>query len=144
MKRYSVSDVKNNPEKIYVFGDNLIKKGFAGQAVIRVCQNTIGIPTKRVPSMRENSFFSDKRDELRAVVFALNKVRDALVEGKTIVLPEDGIGTGLAQMGERSPIIFKKMNEYLQKLNSNYMKKSEISSSLDENKREVPSSTISL
>lgn len=58
---FSIEQCLHNPDKIYVFGDNLIKKGLGGQAQIRNCPNAFGISTKRFPSMSLDSFFSDKR-----------------------------------------------------------------------------------
>jgi len=40
--RYSISDVQSNPNKIYVFGDNLQRTGTGGQAVIRNNENAFG------------------------------------------------------------------------------------------------------
>lgn len=42
---------------------------------------------------------------------AFEKIDKAIAEGKTIVFPEDGLGTGLAQLKEKAP----KTWEYLQK-----------------------------
>ena len=64
-KIFSVEDCNNNPNKIYIFGDNLCSVGKGGQAVIRDCNNVFGIPTKRTPSMDSNAFFSDNFDEYR-------------------------------------------------------------------------------
>ena len=66
VERYSVELCKKNPEIIFVFGDNLLEIGKAGQAIIRDCENSFGIPTKRKPCTKENCYFSDKEDELFA------------------------------------------------------------------------------
>ena len=73
-KHFSVEDCNNNPDKIYVFGDNLIHKGKGGQAIIRDCHNAYGIPTKRLPSMDSDSFFNDEFDEYEAVKSAIEKL----------------------------------------------------------------------
>ena len=116
-KHFSVEDCNNNPDKIYVFGDNLIHKGKGGQAIIRDCRNTYGIPTKRLPSMDEDSFFNDDFDEYEAVKSAIEKLIILKHSRKdtTFVFPEDGLGTGLAQMNIKSPKLFKYMNEQLNK-----------------------------
>lgn len=102
---------EENGNKIFVFGDNLLKKGMAGQAVIRNMPNAYGIPTKRAPSMHQNSFFSDKADEMDSVVSALRKLYViAQKTGRTVVFPYNGLGTGLAEMDVHSPKIFEKMN----------------------------------
>ena len=115
-KIFSVKDCNNNPNKIYIFGDNLCGVGNGGQAIIRDCHNAYGIPTKRLPSMGPASFFSDEFDEYEAVKFTIEKLvmRYPLKE-ITFVFPTDGLGTGLAQMKTKSPKLFKYMNEQLNK-----------------------------
>ena len=116
-KHFSVEDCNNNPDKIYVFGDNLIHKGKGGQAIIRDCPNTFGIPIKRLPSIDSDSFFNDEFDEYEAVKSAIEKLAVMKYSRKevTFVFPTDGLGTGLAQMKTKSPKLFKYMNEQLNK-----------------------------
>ena len=103
--RIEVTDCKANPSTIYVFGDNLIKKGKAGQAIIRDESNAFGIPTKRLPSMSKQAFFSDKIDEIKAVQVRLDKLSELGKQGVKIVLPSNKIGSGLAKLWEKSPKI---------------------------------------
>lgn len=98
---------RQHPEIVFVFGDNLIQKGKAGQACIRDEPNAFGIPTKRLPSMSEHAFFSDQPDELCAVVQSLTFLL-GLSESRRIVFPME-LGTGLAKMPEKSP----KIHEFL-------------------------------
>jgi len=121
INKYDVNTVLTNPNKIYVFGDNLKGCGKAGQAIIRDCPNTIGIPTKREPSMNSSSFFSDKEDEYIAVFSVLALIKEKLRENKIIVMPLNGIGTGYAQMYKKSPKLYKKMVSYIQELEPNYL-----------------------
>lgn len=109
---FSVDLCKVNPDKIYVFGDNLIGKGKKGQAIIRDCQNSFGVPTKRLPAMTEQAFFADREDEMQAVLESLRKLY-RLSKDYTLVFPKAGLGTGLAQMEKRSPEIFKLMKAIL-------------------------------
>jgi hypothetical protein len=111
---YTVEDLRNNPDKVFVFGDNLKGYGKAGQAIIRDEPNAFGIPTKRYPSKDEWAYFSDKLDEEKAVTQAL-RVLYVLAQSKTIVFPEDGIGTGLARMSKKSPLLFDKMSHVLKR-----------------------------
>ena len=97
-----------NQEKIFVFGDNMVRKGKGGQAVIRDCPNAFGIATKRYPSMNEDAFFSDQPDEFDVVMNDLRQLYK-LSKSHTIVFPVGGIGTGLAQMEKRSFAIWSKM-----------------------------------
>lgn len=102
------------PDHVFVFGDNLAGYGKGGQAVIRSEMNTLGIPTKRYPSMAAGSFFTDQNCEREHVLKAL---RDLYCIGKqrTIVFPSKGLGTGLAKMPQYSPKIFEEMNDILLK-----------------------------
>ncbi len=101
------AEIRKYRDRLYVFGD-LERKGYGGQA--RECRgepNAIGIPTKRAPSMRESAVFSDADYELWAgtTKAAWNTLRDAVLEGKTVVFPKAGLGTCLAQLAERAPRI---------------------------------------
>lgn len=95
----------------FVFGDNLIRKGRAGQAVIRNEPNGFGVPTKRLPSMRPKSFFTDREDEVSAVQEAINEIISMVNDGVTIVLPKNKIGSGLARLKSNSPIIANMVDE---------------------------------
>lgn len=110
--RYDVASLRASPEKVFVFGDNLLRRGTAGQAVIRHEPNAFGIPTKRFPSMKREAFFSDQPGERADVMGAL---RELYVLGKKriIVFPSSGLGTGLAQMAQRSPSIYQEMTHVL-------------------------------
>jgi hypothetical protein len=44
--------IKASPLKVFLFGDNLVKRGRAGQAaVMRGMPNCVGVPTKKYPSI---------------------------------------------------------------------------------------------
>ena len=111
-KPYTPELLRQNPEKIYVFGDNMKRYGKGGQAVIRDEPNAFGIATKRYPSMEDWAFFSDKDDEFDCV---LNDLRGLYVLSKThtIVFPRAGIGTGLAKMELKSFALWSRMNSIL-------------------------------
>lgn len=100
------------PDKIFVFGDNMKRYGKRGQASIRDYPNAFGVATKRYPSMEAWAFFSDKEDELE---FVRNDLRNLyrLGQEKTIVFPAAGIGTGLADMKNKSPKVWSYMNQIL-------------------------------
>ena len=49
--KYSVDLLNKYPHVIFVFGDNMIRKGKGGQAIISDCQNSFGISTKRYPKI---------------------------------------------------------------------------------------------
>lgn len=110
---YSVALLREEPDKVFVFGDNLVRAGRGGQAVIRCEPNAFGVPTKRLPSMREDAFFGDRDDERAAVLDSLRRLY-ALGRGCVIVFPAAGLGTGLAQMPSRSPRLYKEMTHLLE------------------------------
>ena len=67
-RNYTPLMLRDKPEKIYVFGDNMKRYGKRGQAVIRDEPNAFGVATKRHPSMYDWAFFSDKDDEFECVI----------------------------------------------------------------------------
>lgn len=101
-------DLKNNPDTLYVFGDNIVEKGFGGQAKeMRGEPNAIGIPTKMHPGNYPDDFFSNK-DYMLALPIIADKAEilyEHLNKGKDVVWPEDGIGTGLADLRNKAPAI---------------------------------------
>lgn len=111
IKSFYNRDIANRSQStIFVFGDNLVKKGTGGQACIRYTENSYGIPTKRSPSNSPNAFFADRRDEEEAVLKSLRRLYKMGKETRsTIIFPNKGLGTGLAKMEKTSPILFQKM-----------------------------------
>lgn len=100
---WTAADVQRNEQDIFVFGDNDIRRGRGGQAVIRYCPNSVGIRTKRLPSMAQGSFYSDKKCELH------NILDDFIVVAKlnlnhTVWFPANGFGTGRAQLSYYAPL----------------------------------------
>jgi hypothetical protein len=105
VKIYSRQLVQSTPEVLYVFGDNLQKSGTGGQAVIRGIKNTFGIPTKKFPCMEEDCFFTDDEYEENCRIISAY-IRSLLNFGTAFLIvafPEDGLGTGLAQLNTRAP-----------------------------------------
>jgi hypothetical protein len=49
--------LRNNPNHIFVFGDNLLRRGKAGAAALRDEPNTYGFITKKYPSNRDDAFY---------------------------------------------------------------------------------------
>jgi predicted NAD-dependent protein-ADP-ribosyltransferase YbiA (DUF1768 family) len=101
-KYYSTDLLKTNPDKIYVFGDNVTQTGKGGQAIIRDEENAFGIPTKSSPNTYEKAYFNDKMYEanITQINRAIEKIK---ADGRPIVFPKDGLGTGLAKMQEKAP-----------------------------------------
>ncbi len=109
--------VKANQEKIFIFGDNLKRRGYGGQAAaMRGEPNSFGIATKRAPGRNEADFFADRPDELDAVAGDLNSLVAIFKTGRPVVIPVNGIGSGFAQLKTRSPQIWKLINLFIDDL----------------------------
>ena len=102
---WSRSDVLNYPNSLFVFGDNDAGIGKGGQAIIRGLTNIIGIPTKKYPSNHLSSFYTDLEynENKIKITNAINRIIERSSAYKYVVLPEDGFGTGLAQLPTRAP-----------------------------------------
>jgi hypothetical protein len=115
--------IKKNPDKIFLFGDNLQKRGLRGQsAEMRGEPNAIGIPTKKRPSMNENAFFSDFEYEQNK--YFIDEALKQIPKGKEIIIPKMGLGTGLAQLDKRAPKTFKYLQYRLSQLKKNWGRQS--------------------
>lgn len=95
---------------LIVFGDNEVRRGCAGQACVRPLRHAMGIPTKRLPSMRQEAFWSDapaafrrQHEALRAAVAAIYRRIMQHASIRFLVLPEECWGSGLAQLPRRAP-----------------------------------------
>jgi hypothetical protein len=100
--------LRNAPDVLFIFGDNLRRVGLGGQAAeMRGEPNAVGIPTKVAPSMAPDAFFTDADlpKALNAFAEAFARLEAHLRAGGTIVVPEAGIGTGRAQLEQRAPTI---------------------------------------
>jgi hypothetical protein len=108
-------DLKANPGKIYLFGDNLQQQGLGGQAKeMRGEPNAIGIPTKIKPAMTPDSFMTDKNYESN--IKSIDEAFAKIPVGATIVIPSDGLGTGLAKLNTSAPNTFAYLQRKISEL----------------------------
>ena len=109
----TVSLCRKYPTWAFVFGDNAQRWGTKGQACIRRETNAIGVRTKWKPKMEEDSYFTD--DQYDAIVVMIDEdfapIFELLREGCTVVFPENGLGTGLAEMPRRAPRAYEYLVE---------------------------------
>lgn len=106
------SDLRANPGVLYLFGDNTIRRGLGGQAKeMRGEPNAVGVATKVAPGMGEGDFFTDRDifHFMRVVDKDLIPAFNHVWNGGIVVIPEDGLGTGLSELPTRAP----KLNRYL-------------------------------
>lgn len=128
MKYYETDSIitrdklKNNPDVLYLFGDNIERKGYGGQAKeMRGEPNAIGIVTKRYPSNKESSFFTDDLDydSFREILRSdyLNVINYILInKPRAVVVPP--IGVGLADLPNRAPKCYEYLQEMLDNIRS--------------------------
>lgn len=125
-------DLKNNPRILYIFGDNLDRKGFGGQAKeMRGEPNAFGIATKRSISHNfpEDYFFDHQDDVFNIIDEEFKKLRYWIThnsegesvrfderEWEALVIPSDGIGTGLSRLPETAPKLLHYINLHLEEL----------------------------
>ncbi len=112
---WNINDCKASPKSLFVFGDNDIRKGCGGQAVVRYCPNTIGIPTKKYPSNASESFYTDGEYELNCqkITDAIESIIRESEKYDEIMFPADGFGTGLASLTSKAPRTLKFMNDMI-------------------------------
>lgn len=104
---------------LVLFGDNLERRGYGGQAAeCRDCPNTVGVPTKKAPTMQENAFFkNDDYDSVfPAIRTAFSLARQHLYRGYDVAIPSLGLGTGRARLLEKAPRIFKLITSEIEEL----------------------------
>jgi len=104
--------MKGQNEKLFVFGDNLLRSGLGGQAAeMRGEPNAVGIITKKHPGMNQVDFLYNEDWG----VWLLHNTQDfiRLMDWTDdIIWPADGVGTGLAQLHMRAPYIWQTLEDF--------------------------------
>lgn len=113
------SDLRNNPDVLYVFGDNVERVGIGGQArEMRGEPNAHGVATKWTPGHGNSDYFYDAQIvKVKQIIdkdFA--EVVNALEHGAIVVIPEDGLGTGLSKLNITAPKVLAYIEEWIEKL----------------------------
>jgi hypothetical protein len=124
-KYYTRGLVRRSPECFFVFGDNIERRGTKGQAVIRGLSNAVGVATKWAPHKRGCAYFRD--DQWNSIKphleRDLNAVERLLQAQRTVYLPTQMIGSGLAELPDRAPKIFAYVDSFLKQLYVEYKDK---------------------
>ena len=87
--------LQENPNIIFVFGDNLVRAGKGGAAKLRDEPNAYGFLTKKYPNNKDSSFFRPKEYKkvfYREFLFLIKKIKKN--PEKTYIIPK--LGSGLA------------------------------------------------
>jgi hypothetical protein len=109
---WTKEDCLKNKNALFVFGDNDIKRGIGGQAIIRLFRNSFGIPTKKYPNYKSISYYADREYDKQCEKI-IDSIEDLIIKSEhydVIYFPEDGLGTGLAKLNIKSPKTFEFLN----------------------------------
>jgi hypothetical protein len=123
IQTYDRKFIRANYPDIFVFGDNMERKGYGGQAAeARDCVNSIGIPTKWYPSADPRAFFSDEDFNFVAPVILgeFYKLQTYRKNGYNIWWPKDGIGTGRARLQVKAPAIYALISSEYERLKNEF------------------------
>lgn len=87
--------LRANPNYIFVFGDNDLRKGLGGAAVLRNEPNTYGFITKKAPNNDDESFYrpAEYHEVYKREIYLLQRVIEKNPE-KTFLISQ--LGGGLA------------------------------------------------
>ncbi len=113
------SFVQKNRNILFLFGDNLTRKGLGGQAKeMRGEVNCIGICSKKYPSNDISSFMTDKEYDYNCKVISKDIDR-AISEWNTnkynkIIVPP--IGIGLAKLPQKAPMTWEFLQNEFERL----------------------------
>lgn len=87
--------LRENPDHIFVFGDNVMRTGRGGAAYLRGEPNTYGFITKRYPASNDFSYF--RVDEYREIFeIEFNKLKEIIENTADKIFLISKIGAGLA------------------------------------------------
>lgn len=94
-KIITVEYLRENPTHIFVFGDNLDRKGKGGAAILRDEPNTYGFITKRHPNNGDGSFYRNCDYKNRYEV-EIEKLIDTIRRNPDKLFLISKLGAGLA------------------------------------------------
>lgn len=97
--------VEKDQDRYYVFGDNTLKRGTAGQACIRGLPNAFGVPTKALPNMGPGAFFEERIIPFHIYAKQIQAAIDLIPTDKPIVVHKR-IGKGLSRLDILSPKLY--------------------------------------
>ena len=119
MIRRELADGFGSEDGIFIFGDNEARRGKGGQAKeLRGLDNAYGIRTKKRPSLDESAFWSDKTYKTNIKMMSEDFLEAFMAAGGggTLYVPQNGIGTGMAQLKSRAPKTYKWLKTFLDNL----------------------------
>jgi len=91
--------LKDNPNHIFVFGDNILRYGTGGAAKLRHHKNTYGFITKKAPTYRDEDFYRPD-DYYDVFIDEYNKLCNEIENNTDKLYLISKIGSGLANKYE--------------------------------------------
>lgn len=87
--------LRENPNHIFVFGDNKLRKGKKGAAIHRDEPNSYGFITKKYPSLKPDAYYKPREYK---VVFdkEISKMMDYIENNPHLTFMISQLGSGLA------------------------------------------------
>lgn len=109
-------DLRDNPNDLFLFGDNDLRIGFGGQAKeMRGEPNACGIRTKYKPTLDDDAFWHDSTYEQN--IAKINEDFERIFNHPyRIIMSSNGIGTGLARLTQNAPRTLQYLNDQIFKL----------------------------
>lgn len=101
--KYTPEFLQSKPNYIFVFGDNLLRIGNGGQAIVRNEPNVVGLVTKRLPSHTQEAYMTGSESDYEAVDKDFLNIQSLLDSGNTVIFPAGGLGTGLSRLQTHAP-----------------------------------------
>lgn len=103
---YVRNQLRADPGSLYLFGDNLDRRGLGGQAAeMRGEPNAFGIAVKYHPTTNNDAYFSDRQLERNKTAITTD-INHALryykkLQFKNLIIPQ--IGAGRAMLPQKAP-----------------------------------------
>ena len=119
VKRYRRADLAAHRDKLFAFGDNMAGTGRSGQAAeARDEPNAVGIPTKWRPGAKAEDYYGYAALAIvrPAIQERFRELAAHLAKGGDVVWPEDGVGTGRAQLERYAPNIARYLDRCFEHL----------------------------
>ena len=112
-------DLHAHPDRLFLFGDNELRRGRGGQAAAcRGHTNAVGVATMRAPDREDSAYWTDADyDRITTVIdHDLAPAFDHIRLGGTVVCPSAGLGTGRAELPSRAPRVFAYLRQSIIRL----------------------------
>ena len=124
IKQITSDMVRGMPDTVFVLDDNMQRVSPNGQAAaMRAEPNVVGMPTRWHLGAEPSAFFSDEdwrsNGIFQTISEAFDRVERALIDGRNVVFPSDGLG-GSTDLRRRAPLIHAFISGRILELEADY------------------------